>query len=301
MDQITESSGKQKKGRFVGILVDVVLILAIILALVCTYAAYVSKSGSGVPKILGFEVFSIQSDSMSPTFDQGDLIIDKEVKDTSELKVGDIISFWTIIDGYKVVNTHRIVEIETGESFTFFYTKGDNNSRMGALTVHENDVIGIHKSTISGLGKVLDFLQTSKGFFITIVLPVFAFFLYYLVSFFRTLFEYKKVKNRLEFEQEQKARSETNASDVELSDEVISAAIELLKKQQAEEAIAAEKTEETVEKVSEAALEAVEVKASEEPSEAAEEPKEEEKITLTKEQLLKLLKQAGIDGEDLNK
>ena len=35
-----------------------------------------------------------------------------------------------------------------------------------------------------------------------VVIPVFLFFLYHLVQFFRTLFEYQNVKNRIRFEQE---------------------------------------------------------------------------------------------------
>ena len=35
-----------------------------------------------------------------------------------------------------------------------------------------------------------------------VVVPVFVFFLYYLVQFFRVLFEYQNVKNRIKYEQE---------------------------------------------------------------------------------------------------
>ena len=55
---------------------------------------------------------------------------------------------------------------------------------------------------MGGVGKVVDYLQTSTGFLIVIVLPVFLFFLYHLIQFFRALFEYQNVKNRIRYEQE---------------------------------------------------------------------------------------------------
>lgn len=216
--QEKDVQAKRTRENILGVVINVVLIIAIIIAFLCTYTAYVTKNGSGVPDILGYEPFSIQSDSMKPFFEKGDLVIDKRVEDTSKLKVGDVITFWTIIDGQKVLNTHRITSIEEGDNFRYFVTKGDNNSAEDSLTVHESEIVGIYHKHIKNLGGVLDFLQTSKGFFCIIVLPVFAFFLYYLVSFFRVLFEYQSEKKRILYEQELIASGRLNAPTGESGD-----------------------------------------------------------------------------------
>ena len=83
-----------------------------------------------------------------------------------------------------------------------FETKGDANTLVDPLTVHENNLIGQYRFRIRGLGKVFDYLQTSTGFLLVVVLPVFIFFIYHLVQFFRVLFEYQNVKNRIKYEQE---------------------------------------------------------------------------------------------------
>ena len=62
--------------------------------------------------------------------------------------------------------------------------------------------MGQYVFRIPGLGKVFDYLQTSTGFLLIIVLPVFLFFLYHLIQFFRVLFEYQNVKNRIRYEEE---------------------------------------------------------------------------------------------------
>ena len=56
-----------------------------------------------------------------------------------------------------------------------------------------------------GLGKAFDYLQTPTGFFLVVLLPVILFFIFNLVQFFRALFEYQGVKNRIKFEQERGA------------------------------------------------------------------------------------------------
>lgn len=106
------------------------------------YQEYVSASGSGVPVIFGQIVLDIQTDSMAPTFKAGDTIICEEVVDPSTLKVGDIITYWTVIDGQRILNTHRIVEIYDGGGYLIFATKGDNNTHVDSWTVHESEIVG---------------------------------------------------------------------------------------------------------------------------------------------------------------
>lgn len=192
-----------KKGnKVVSTIINVILIIAIILAAVCTYVSFVSTSGNGVPSILGIRPFSIQTDSMYPTLKPGDLIVDTAVKDTSELKKGDIITYWTVINGERVLNTHRITDIYDGGGHLIFSTQGDNNELGDALTVHESEIVGKYSFKIGGLGKVFDYLQTSTGFLLIVIVPVLIFFIYHLVQFFRVLFEYQNVKNRIKYEQE---------------------------------------------------------------------------------------------------
>lgn len=204
--QTAEETGvpqKSKGRRIANTIINIVLVIAIILAAVCTYTSYVSTSGNGVPSIFGLRVMSIQTESMYPTMKPGDLIFDTAVKDTSKLQIGDIITYWTVIDGERVLNTHRITEIYDGGGYLIFQTKGDNNTIEDSLTVHESEIVGQYNGMkIAGLGKLFDYLQTSTGFLIVVVIPVAIFFLYHLIQFFRVLFEYQSVKNKLLYEKE---------------------------------------------------------------------------------------------------
>lgn len=198
-----EEKVKGKKGKKIAnTIINVILVVAIILAAFCTYTSYVSTSGHGVPSIFGVSMLSIQTESMYPTLLPGDLIFDTPVDDAEELREGDIITYWTIINGERVLNTHRITGIYDGGDHLIFSTKGDNNSLEDSLTVHESEIVGKYSFRVAGVGKVIDYLQTSNGFLLVIVLPVFIFFLFHLIQFFRALFEYQNVKNRIRYEQE---------------------------------------------------------------------------------------------------
>ena len=199
--QDTEPKKRDVK-KTINIVVNVLLVVAIILAAVCTYVSFVSTSGNGVPSILGVRPFTVQTDSMYPTLKPGDLIIDVAVKDYRELRVGDIITYWTIIEGNRVLNTHKIAGIYDGGDYLIFETMGEKVNQTDVLTVHESEIVGVYKFRIPGVGKVLDYLQTSTGFMIVIVLPVLLFFIFHLVQFFRVLFEYQNVKMLIKYEQE---------------------------------------------------------------------------------------------------
>lgn len=198
-----EKEAEVSKGRKIAnTVINVVLVVAILLAAFCTYTSYVSTSGHGVPSVFGVSMLSIQTESMYPVLLPGDLIFDTPVKDAEDLRIGDIITYWTIINGERVLNTHRITGIYDGGDHLIFSTKGENNTLEDTLTVHEKEIVGKYAFRVPGVGKVIDYLQTSTGFLLVIVVPVFIFFLYHLIQFFRALFEYQNVKNRIRYEQE---------------------------------------------------------------------------------------------------
>lgn len=288
-DDITEEVVPEvSKGRKIAnTVINVILVLAIVLAAVCTYTSYVSSSGHGVPSLFGIRVLSIQTESMYPVLNPGDLIFDTPVKDAGELRVGDIITYWTVINGERVLNTHRITAIYDGGDHLIFQTKGDNNTIEDTLTVHEAEVVGKYAGRVGGVGKVVDYLQTSTGFLIVIVLPVFLFFLYHLIQFFRALFEYQNVKNRIRYEQE-RGRTEDLIEEQKKQQDEARAKIEaelreklkkeLLESMKAEQQKPEDKPEEKPAAPAEEAKEEPEAEKSEETEVSAEKTEETEEV-----------------------
>ena len=193
--------------KVVGIVINVILWLFVVFAALTTVVVFTGTSNNGVGNLFGYMPFSIQTQSMEPTIKAGDVVIGKEV-DFNTLKEGDIITYWTTVDEQKILNTHRITKvISNGKgSVPSFKTKGDNNQIEDEYTVAAADIVAKYNSKISGLGKAVDFLETQKGFFICIVLPLILFFLYQLYHFIKVIVTVKQENAGLSKEDEEELK-----------------------------------------------------------------------------------------------
>lgn len=193
--------------KVVGIVINVILWLFVVFAALTTVVVFTGTSNNGVGNLFGYMPFSIQTQSMEPTIKAGDVVIGKEV-DFNTLKEGDIITYWTTVDEQKILNTHRITKvISNGKgSVPSFKTKGDNNQIEDEYTVAAADIVAKYNSKISGLCKAVDLLETQKGFFICIVLPLILFFLYKLYHFIKVLVTVKQEKAGLSKEDEEELK-----------------------------------------------------------------------------------------------
>ena len=59
-----------------------------------------------------------------------------------------------------------------------FTTKGDNNDVADTHIISDGDIVGKYVFVLPQMGKVMDFLSSSMGFLIVIVLPMLLFFIY---------------------------------------------------------------------------------------------------------------------------
>lgn len=159
------------------IVVSVVMWIIILVAALYAFTTLATKDDGNVSNLAGFTPMTVQSDSMSPTFDQGDLIVIKTC-DTSKLEAGDVVTFHTIIDNQYALNTHRIESIDELNGMRSFTTKGDNNDVADSHIISDGDIVGQYVFKIPGMGNVMDFLSSTWGFLIVIVLPMLLFFIY---------------------------------------------------------------------------------------------------------------------------
>lgn len=157
--------------------VSVVMWIIILVAALYAFTTLATKDDGSVSNLAGFTPMTVQSDSMSPTFDQGDLIV-IQTCDTSKLEVGDIVTFHTIIDNQYALNTHRIASIDELNGMRSFTTKGDNNDIADQHIISDGDIVGKYVFKLPGMGNVMDFLSSTWGFLIVIVLPMLLFFIY---------------------------------------------------------------------------------------------------------------------------
>lgn len=163
--------------NIVTVLISIVLWIIILLAALFAFTTLATRDNTKVANLAGYTPLIVKSESMSPTFNAGDLILIKTCK-TENLKVGDIVTFHTIIMNEYALNTHRIDAITDNEGARIYTTKGDNNDIVDSHMITDGDIVGMYVARLKGMGRVMEFLSSSVGFFIVIVLPMLLFFIY---------------------------------------------------------------------------------------------------------------------------
>lgn len=147
--------GKTTK-KIWNIITNIIVVLAVVLAIALV----------GV-RLIGFQVYTVLSGSMEPTYHVGSLIYVQKVE-YKELQAGDVITFMLDED---TIATHRIVEVipdETDSSVLRFRTKGDANATEDGSLVHYKNVIGTPVFSIPKLGYLTNFIQHPPGMYIAI-------------------------------------------------------------------------------------------------------------------------------------
>ena len=144
-------------------------------------------------RLFGFQVYSVLSGSMEPTYQTGSLIYVKKV-DPFTLETGDVITFMVDAD---TVATHRIAGIvpdEDDPDVIRFRTKGDCNEEEDAKLVHCANVIGVPVFTIPKLGYLASYIQEPPGSYVAISAAAFLLMLMFLPELFSS--EEKQAEER---------------------------------------------------------------------------------------------------------
>ena len=194
-----EKTNNEKTKKIVGIIVNTVIWIIVVFSLLITVLVFSAQGNEdGVPSIFGKSLVTIESNSMEPTYKTGTMVFMTKISDEEKMNLqpGTIITYRAPIDinNNGIVgddlNTHRIVSVDVNTKTV--KTQGDNkvtNPTEDNYTVSFNDIIGTctEKGKLGGVGNVIDFLRSSLGFFLCIVLPLILFFLYELYNFITIL------------------------------------------------------------------------------------------------------------------
>lgn len=143
--------------------------------------------------LFGYKAFIVLSDSMSKTdFNAGDLVLVKEV-DPSTLKEGDIIAYTSQnTSNFGETVTHKIRKLVTdAEGNPGFITYGTTTDTDDETVVTYEYVIGKYQTRIPKVGKFFQFLKTTPGYIVCILIP---FLILILIEGIRCISLFKKYK-----------------------------------------------------------------------------------------------------------
>ena len=147
----------RKKKSPVGIAVQFLGIVLMLIPLVIALLMF-------VPKIMGYQEYTVVTGSMEPKMPVGSLVFVKEVEPET-LREGDVITYEKERDGSII--THRVVEISKEDGTVT--TKGDANEVEDAVLVHNKNVLGVPVLQIPLLGYLAFYIQRPPGLYIALV------------------------------------------------------------------------------------------------------------------------------------
>ena len=164
-----KTDSKQKLLTIIGTILCVILLPVLIINVTLIAKSYINADE--VPSVGGMFPMIVLTDSMYPVIESGDLIL-CHTAEADEIQVDDVISFYDPMGSGTSVVTHRVMEVITDDGKIQFRTKGDNNNAEDQVLVPQDNLVGVYRSRIPGLGNVAMFMQTTPGLIVCCVLPI---------------------------------------------------------------------------------------------------------------------------------
>lgn len=213
----------EKTKNILNILLDILIVIFMLFAVLVLVVSLSQKSGN-VSHLFGYTVRSVQTESMEQYDDDGNRVYDNgaffkgdmivlEISDRDSYEVGETVMFYMPIQrrlnkfweecspdtaDENILVTHRIVEIVEENGITYYRTKGINDAKNpdpDKNLKEASEIIAVYNGTrINGLGKAIDFVQSSTGFLVCIILPIAIFVIIQAIRVIRNLIAYKAQK-----------------------------------------------------------------------------------------------------------
>lgn len=181
MTEYKEPAHRQKRRFFsipniIGIVLCVLLLPGFVISTTLLISSLIHPDVP--PSCFGYTPLMVETGSMSPLFDEDDLVLVRNTPDDASYNVGDVISFRS----GNIYVTHRISEITAdGDGNTAYITKGDANNAPDEDPVRPDQILGVYRTRFEGMGKALLFIQTPVGMIVCVMLPIVLVLLLFLV------------------------------------------------------------------------------------------------------------------------
>ena len=190
----------------------------IIFIVVCMLILLSQKITGNTPELFGYSTYTVVTDSMSGTYDVGDVVLCKRIKDpvsyneTIGFKEGDVVAFiapkgfdsGNKLQGHTV--THRIIAepYYDEESDTWYVqTKGDAAIDKDRVPIPVDNIQGIIVGTSKGVTNVMQFITKWYGFVTVVVTPLLAILVWQIIVLIKAKTKEEQAKLAKQQEEEQ--------------------------------------------------------------------------------------------------
>ncbi|KON89787.1 signal peptidase [Sporosarcina globispora] len=188
----------KKAIKIISNIVTAVLFINLILM---AFLVVSSKASGGEPQAFGYQLKTVLSGSMEPTFQTGSVIAVKPLssEEGKSLKKDDVITFQASEE--KLI-THRIIGVTNSGDHVMYETKGDNNKTADMEPVLSDNVRAVYTGfTIPFVGYFIDFAQSKEGSAILLIGPGLLLLGYAAFSIFQAIREIDPKNNKTDSEE----------------------------------------------------------------------------------------------------
>lgn len=173
---------------------NLITLILLVLLIFMIFVVVSSKASGGEPNFLGYQLKTVLSGSMEPTFMTGSVIAVKPIENPVNLKQDDIITFK---ESEEQLITHRIIDVKKSGEQTLYVTKGDNNRSKDSNPVVPQNVVAKYSGfTIPYVGYLLDYAKSKNGSALLLILPGVLLLAYSGISIFKAIKELDKGKGK---------------------------------------------------------------------------------------------------------
>ena len=154
--------------------------------------------------LFGIRFYVVLTDSMSPSennkddkihFSAGDIVMIKNVKDAKALEPGQVIAFVSqnsVSFGETVTHMIREVRTTSDGKLLGYVTYGTNTGTDDEALVEPEYVLGTYAGKLPKVGYFFDFLKTTPGYIVCILVPFLLLILWQGVNTIRLFKQYKR-------------------------------------------------------------------------------------------------------------
>ncbi len=208
---------KNKSHKIVSIISKLIIGTLCAVLFVMIVSVLIQLSMGKQPKLFGYQLYVVATDSMTPTIAVGDVIVGKQVKDPKSLKDGDVITF-VAPQGFSEIQqiigqniTHRIIKAPyQGEDGKWYVkTKGDKpNISADPVPIPLENIKSEVVFNAYFLRGLIKFVSKWYGFLTLIILPLVGIMIYQIY-----ILASSKVKEKIQQEQQHQQENMQKAVD----------------------------------------------------------------------------------------
>ena len=169
-EKVPTKKNKTVKKKF-KILWDIIVKLVTLLIVLISLIIIVQKVTNNKESFFGYRIFRVQTGSMIPKYQIGDVILVKK-QDVDKIKVGDDVTYLGESSSVKgILITHRVIDIQEVDGKKEFHTQGIANNLEDPV-VYGNQINGVVQFKMPILTLLCKLLNNKYIFYFGAVLPL---------------------------------------------------------------------------------------------------------------------------------